>query len=71
MWQEIGIRLSALLYCSIRGKYIGFFYCSPPHFWHFLVPRGTKARRGGTKLLGGGTKRGGTRIFKGGNYFGF
>ena len=21
MWQEIGIRLSALLYCSIRGKY--------------------------------------------------
>ena len=20
MWQEIGIRLSALLYCSIRGK---------------------------------------------------
>ena len=50
---------------------IGFIYCSPPQFWHFLGPRGTKARRGGTKLLGGGTKRGGTRIFKGGELFWF
>ena len=49
-----------------------FFFCSPtPDFWHILVPRGTKAWRGGTKLFRGGTKRGGTRIFVGGNYFGY